>query len=196
MRIPEGVKAAVTVALLWMFVSLAWTAHGASIFSTKYDDQIQQATRKWWPDYPQWQFWKSQLFAESRLNPNARSSVGAEGLAQFVEPTWKEITRAMSLGAVSRTDAQASIEAGAFYMARLRHSWSAAPRPIDDAHRLAEASYNGGIGNMLKAQHACRNALLWVNISPCLPSVTGADNAFQTQTYVARIAQYRALMGR
>lgn len=190
----EEVKAAVTVALLWAFVSLAWHAHGATIFPAQYDGQIRSSVKQFWPDYPDWLFWKSQLYQESRLDPNARSAVGAEGLAQFMPGTWSDIERSLGYGTVSRKLAGPAIQGGAFYMARLRHSWSAAPRPIDDAHRLGEASYNGGIGNLLKAQLACRNALLWVNIAPCLPSVTGEDNANQTRTYVARIAQYRAMM--
>ena len=170
-------------------------AQGATIFPSRYDSQIKAAVKKWCPSYPDWLEQKSQLWQESRLDPNAESSAGAVGVAQFTSPTWNDITRAMGTSAsVSRTMAGPAIDSAAFYMERLRHSWLHVLRPIDDTQRIALSSYNAGIGSLLKAQQRCHGALMWADIMPCLPDVTGDSNAAQTRTYVVRIAQWRAMM--
>jgi soluble lytic murein transglycosylase-like protein len=136
--------------------------------------------------------WKGQLYQESRLDPDARSPAGAEGLAQFMPATWREITAAMGLGVVDRRMAEPSIEAGAYYMAQLRRQWSS-PRPEEDRHNLAMASYNAGLGNLLKAQRACAGALLYADIIICLPQITGRY-AQETIGYVPAIRRWHAMM--
>lgn len=176
-------------ALIWF---LATEAH-ATVFPSTYDAQIQAATKKYWTDYPDWRSWKAQLYQESKLDPNAESPVGAAGLAQFMGPTWSDISRALGYGAISRKLAGPAIEGGAYYMVGLRRSWRA-PRPVDDRQRLAQASYNAGTGSIVKAQAMCANAVLWVDIAPCLPSVTGVVFAKQTTDYVTMIAKWREMM--
>lgn len=184
----------VIVMFLWALAAYFGQAQGASLFPTQYDEQIQSATKQYWVDYPDWRTGKSQLFQESRLDPNARSPVGAEGMGQFMGPTWLDMERAIFAGAtISRSLAGPSIQAYAYYMARLRRSWSGT-RPLDDRQRLGESSYNAGTGNILKAQKFCGGAMLWANIAPCLPQVTGPANAKQTVDYVRMIAHWRSLM--
>jgi membrane-bound lytic murein transglycosylase F len=77
------------------------------------------------------------------------------------------------------------INGGAWYMGRLRSQWSA-KRSEDDRRRLAQASYNAGFGNILKAQVRCKYAASWAEISPCLVRVTGRYSR-ETITYVQRI---------
>lgn len=187
-------------AVAWTIIILAWLAwaashsHAATIFPTRYDLEIRAAAKKWCVTYPDWLSLKSQLWQESRLDPNAESSAGAMGISQFTASTWNDITRAMGIVPVSRTVAGPAIDAAAFYMERLRHSWLHAPRPIDDTQRLALSSYNAGLGSLLRAQRRCENAVLWGTIIECLPAITGNANAEQTRTYVIRIAQWRAMM--
>lgn len=170
-------------------------SYGATIFPGQYDAEIQSAVKRWWIDYPDWIDWKAQLYQESRLDPNARSSVGAEGLAQFMPGTWADIERALYSGAnVSRTLAGPAISGGAYYMGRLRGQWRFGHRDLDDRQRLGQASYNAGIGSLLKAQKLCPGSILWAEIAPCLPRVTGSEFAKQTVDYVTRIAQWRAMM--
>lgn len=180
-------------ALLFLAVVTTTPVKAASIFPDRYDGEIRAAVKLWWGDYPHWQAWKAQLYQESLLNPEAVSPAGAMGLAQFMPATWREITRAMGWGTVDRRLAQPAIEGGAFYMARLRVAWPS-PRPPDERQRLAQASYNAGIGNILKAQRLCGNARLWAAISPCLDRVTGKRNAAETTGYVDRIAKWQALI--
>lgn len=191
----ERARVTIAMAIILLLVALAaWRAHAATVFPSRYDSQIQAAVTKFWPDYPDYKFWKAQLYQESKLDPTAISPVGAEGLAQFMPGTWRDIERALYAGAtVSRTLAGPAIDGGAYYMAGLRRTWRGA-RPLDDRHRIGEASYNAGTGNILKAQKLCRDAALWADIAPCLPRVTGSDFAHQTTDYVTRIAAWRGMM--
>ncbi len=128
------------------------------------------------------------------MNPNAVSPVGAEGIAQFMPGTWRDVSRQMGIPyGISPRDAKWAIDAGAYYMARQRRTWSS-PRPDLDRHFLAAASYNAGAGNLLKAQRLCRGAVLYDEIIACLPAVTGRHSR-ETITYVKRIQRWRAEMG-
>lgn len=178
---------ALAAALLW-----AAPARAGVLGTNRYDGCIRSAVASWWAAGPDWLWWRAQLWQESRLDPTAESPVGARGLAQFMPGTWADVARAMRWGAVSRDDACLSAEAGAYYMARLQSGWSS-PRPQMERHRLAQASYNAGIGNIIGAQRACDGRRDWAEIAPCLPQVTGR-HARETIDYVDRIARWRAQM--
>lgn len=165
----------------------------ADAFPATYDAQIERAVKRWWPDYPDARAWKAQLWQESRLQPNAVSPVGAAGIAQFMPGTWADVVRQMKLPrGASPHEAALAIEAGAYYMAVLRRQWSS-PRAEHERHRLAQASYNAGLGNILKAQKRCGGAALWDDIATCLPAVTGKHSR-ETISYVRLIAEHRARM--
>lgn len=146
--------------------------------------------KRYWPGFPVPLYWKAQLYQESRLDPSAVSPVGAAGLAQFMPGTWQDVIKRLGYPkGVSPHEAKFAIEAGAYYMATLRRSWSA-KRPELDRHELAQASYNAGLGNILKAQKLCGGARHYPDIITCLPKVTGKDNARETSTYVERIRKW------
>lgn len=163
----------------------------ASSFPDRYDAEIREAAERFLPGVD-WRLLKAQYFQESRLDPDAESPVGARGIAQFMPGTWRQVARAMGYEAVDPTMAEPAIHAGAYYMARLRGEWSV-PRPAADRHSLAMASYNAGLGNLLKAQRRCGGANLYRRIIQCLPSVTG-HYAKETRTYVRRIWRYWTAM--
>lgn len=142
-------------------------------------------------DVPYWKLWKAQLYQESKLDPNAVSPVGARGLAQFMPATWNEVTR--ELGIIATPNGEQAIEAGAYYMAKLRRVWKL-DRTALQRHTLAQASYNAGTGSVLKAQARCNDARQWPEISPCMRLVTGDTYARETLTYVARIDQWWHMM--
>lgn len=160
-----------------------------ALFTRKYDGDIKRAVDIYWPEYPFWRSWKAQLYQESRLNPDAVSPVGARGLAQFMPGTWQEVSLELNLIGLS-PNSDIAIEAGAYYMAKMRRFWSS-PRPEEERQRLAQASYNAGAGNIIRAQKLCDGARSWEQIEKCLPQVTGASNAHETQTYVSRIERWR-----
>ena len=157
----------------------------------KYDWQIKKAARHYLPVTP-WQMYKAQLIKESSLNTRAVSPVGAEGLAQFMPGTWRDVSRQLGLVG-SPMDAEIAIPAGAYYMSSLRNMWRW-PRPEEDRYNLALACYNAGCGNILKAQALCNDASLYEPIMACLPLVTGR-HALETLGYAPRIRKiYRGLM--
>jgi len=163
----------------------------AAVFTKKYDRQIEKAAKAYLPAVP-WLLYKAQLWQESRLDPLARSPAGAEGIAQFMPGTARDIFPLLGYAAVDRRLAGPSIEAGAYYMARLRRAWHA-PRPETDRHKLALASYNAGLGNILAAQRACDGAALYEAIMLCLESVTGR-HAVETRGYAPAIYRWYAAM--
>ncbi|HEX7075077.1 MAG TPA: transglycosylase SLT domain-containing protein, partial [Hyphomicrobiaceae bacterium] len=129
-----------------------------------------------------WRLLKSQYWQESRLDPSAVSPAGARGIAQFMGPTWAEVSRAMGWGLVSPHDVRYAIEAGAYYDSRLYRQWRA-PRPETDRISLMLASYNAGLGSILNAQRRCNGAPLYAEIIACLPQVTGRHSS-ETIGYV------------
>jgi len=167
-------------------------ASAGPVIPDRYDREINRAVATYWPDYPRPAAWKAQLYQESRLDPRAVSPVGAAGLAQMMPGTWGDLTRELRLGAVSPHHAIA-IDAGAYYMAKLRRMWRAGRDPAD-RQPLAQASYNAGAGNIIEAQRVCNGARLWAGIAVCLDEVTGTAHARETTTYVARIAGYTRMI--
>jgi len=78
-----------------------------------------------------WQLLRAMALVESSQNPNAISKVGAKGLLQFMDATWRE------WGHGDPYNPEASIEAGAKYIANLI-------KRFDGDYRMALAAYNGG----------------------------------------------------
>lgn len=181
---------ALVLLLTLTLASPAWGARG--LFSDRYDAEIQKAAKLYLPGW-RWEWWKAQLYQESRLDPAAVSPVGARGLAQFMPGTWREEAGRLGFGHLSPHTAEPSILAGAAYMARLRTQWRS-ERPESDRRELAQASYNAGLGNILAAQRRCNGARHWAEIQGCLPQVTGERNAHETRTYTQRIAQWYGLL--
>lgn len=179
---------------LWLCISAlvlsASPSWSGTLFPSTYDREIRQAAEQWWPGIP-WQLWKAQLYQESRLDPNAQSGVGAQGLAQFMPGTWTEVSRALGYGVVDRRLAGPAIAGGAYYMAQLRRQWSQADL---ERHRFAAASYNAGAGNIRRAQRACQGAADWPGASACLDQITGR-HAAETTGYVRQIWRWFAMMG-
>lgn len=163
----------------------------------RYDELIREAAHKHLGSPgPDWRWWKAQIWAESAMDPDAVSEAGARGLAQFMPETWADMERKVWRGE-SRDihDPKASIRAGAYYMALLMCEWNA-PRPAIDRWMLAVASYNAGLGNLLKAQQAAGGANDFASIIAALPQVTG-DHAKETRAYCKRICEtfYTLVLG-
>ena len=169
------------------------TPASAKTFPSPYDGEIHKAVERWWPDYPHWLAWKAQLYQESRLDPTAVSPVGAKGLAQFMPGTWVGVARELRLPAGASPTQDIAIDAGAYDMAKLRKAWRS-PRPAEDRHMLAQASYNAGLGNLIAAQKRCGGLARYAEIIACLPAITGPRNSAETIGYVISIAKWRRLM--
>jgi hypothetical protein len=179
------------VILLAVFLIAQSRTACAGMFPSTYDRSIQGAVAKYWPGMS-WYWLRAQLWQESHLDPDARSGVGAQGLAQFMPGTWADISRQLGYGTYPRTAIEPAIDGAAYYMAQLKRSW---PLAADlDRHYFGLGSYNAGLGNIFKAAKACDNRILWDAVAPCLAGVTGAANAAQTTDYVVKIKRWFALM--
>lgn len=108
----------------------------------RYDSLFRYYAAKW--GIGDWLLLKAQAIAESNLDPNAVSPVGAVGLTQFMPLTWREWwdkvygTRGLPQG--PRTNPERSIELQAAYMAELI-------RVFEDAD-IVLAAYNWGWGRV------------------------------------------------
>lgn len=156
-----------------------------------YDDLIREAAGRY---VSSWDFrWlKSQYYQESLLDPNAKSDAGAEGIAQLMPATRKQLYAELKFPASATAfQPEYAIPAAAYYMAKLRRAWFM-KRTEDERRRLAFASYNAGLGSILHAQRAAGNALDYATIIEALPKITGDANAAQTTTYVSRIERWYA----
>jgi len=140
---------------------------------------------------PKWA--KAVSIAESALNPNAVSWVGARGLMQFMPGTWEWMAKGY-LKELGPLNPRAAIWVGAKYL-----KWNLDRVPdaeIKDGERLASASYNSGWGNVRKARAVCRelpcccSPNIWYNhVESNL--VTGAASQEETRTYVRRIDRWK-----
>ncbi len=155
---------------------------------------MERAVDRWWPPIPEghWLWLKAQLYQESLLDPAAVSPVGARGLGQFMPRTWGEVAGQLGFGRASPHSVRHSIMASAYYMRKLREGWSS-PRPEMDRWDLARASYNAGMGNLLKAQRLADGAVEYARIIAALPRVTGRHSR-ETITYVQRIHRWHTEM--
>ncbi len=156
--------------------------------NTQYDQTIQEAVKQHLPEGYDWRLYKAQLWQESRLDPLAQSPAGALGLAQVVRPTWTMWAPKAGFKGARRTDPIASIHVGAVYLNYLIEEWSW-PRPTADRYCLAMASYNAGLGHLLKAQKLMGNATSYAEIIKGLPQVTGRKSR-ETIHYVGVILDF------
>lgn len=154
----------------------------------QYDSLIERAVKIHLPD-TDWRLYKAQLMAESNLNIHAVSPAGAEGIAQFMPATWKEVAEELRfIAGITPFNPDYAILAGAYYMRKMKNGWTA-PRPEIDRYCLALASYNAGLGNLYKAQKAANGANDYATIMSALPSITGR-NSTETIEYVKRILSH------
>lgn len=146
------------------------------------------ASARWLPQWrPEWL--AALCWQESRYGWRAVSPAGAQGGCQFMPRTWEYVRRARGWPrSASPYHPRYAIEAAAWYLARLRAEWTTV-RPECDRRQLAQASYNAGLGSILRSQRACGMATHWSDLRVCLPSITGRHSA-ETIAYVDLVASY------
>ncbi len=107
-----------------------------------YDKLVKDNARKYQFD---WRLITSQMFQESRFDPNARSAAGAQGLMQVLPRTAKE------LGFLDLVQPQQSISAGIQYLDWTRARFT---KNISLQEKLffSLAAYNAGFGHVKDAQ--------------------------------------------
>lgn len=163
------------------------------MITTEYDGRIKNAAEQHFPGVD-WRMIKAQLIQESGLRPDAVSPAGAQGIAQFMPGTWRDMQKKMQLPReASPFEPDFAIPACCFFMDRLYKGWSY-PRPAADRLALALASYNAGFGNLIKAQRLAGGASDYASIINKLDRVTGFANARETRGYTINIFNYYSKM--
>lgn len=117
------------------------SVNGESI--SPYDKTIKIAAEKidW-----DWRLLASQIYQESKFNPNAESWAGAVGLMQLVPAT------AEMYGASDLSNPKQSINAGVNYLKWLDQLWSKKVPDPEERIKFILASFNVGQGHVLDAR--------------------------------------------
>ena len=144
------------------------------------------AVIKYLPREYDWRLLKAQLWQESRLRTDQVSPAGAKGIGQIMDDTWEQWSVKTGFKDHSVTEPRANIYTAANYLGWLINEWNW-ERHSSDRYCLALASYNAGIGHILKAQAKADDSVLYKDIIEKLPEITGDDNAAETIRYVSNI---------
>ena len=151
-------------------------------WTDEYDRHFRKYSKRYFGPLFDWHWFKAQAIAESGLNANAQSSMGAVGLMQILPSTFKEITDTNPHFAEVETP-RWNIAAGIYYDRTLYRKFPKAPE--QDRLYLALASYNAGYGRILNITRKLGSDMpTWDKARPYMP--------IETQRYVSRI---RSLMG-
>jgi membrane-bound lytic murein transglycosylase MltF len=139
----------------------------------RYDATFRKYSKRYFGVGFDWRIFKAQAMAESEMNPNAVSWVGARGLMQLMPSTYKGIqTRAVGFGSID--DPEWNIAAGVLHDRYLWRKWE-----LDSIHtdrrEFMFASYNAGEGTIMNAQKACTAKSLdrrsWRSVETVAPEV-------------------------
>jgi membrane-bound lytic murein transglycosylase F len=158
--------------------------------SARYDDIFRKYTKRYFGVGFDWRIFKAQGMAESQLNPDARSWVGARGIMQLMPSTFQEI-QSKRPEFQSIDDPEWNIAAGIMHDRYLWRLWERGVREPERRHFMF-ASYNAGEGTIVRACVAARAAQLddarWASIEEVAPSVRRWRYR-ETLGYVRRIEQ-------
>lgn len=155
----------------------------------KYDDYFRKYSKRNFGPGFDWHYFKAQAVAESNLNPEAKSYVGAQGIMQIMPRTYAEIQTKNKLISGAATEPKWNIAAGIWYNKQQFDFWQKG-RALDERLKFMYGSYNAGRGNLLKAQRQAISAGLnprqWQSMYDALPKVTGKHSK-ETLGYVEKI---------
>ena len=139
-----------------------------------YDDVFRKYSKRFFGPGFDWHHFKAQAMAESNLQPNAKSRVGARGLMQLMPSTYKEIKSASSLPMKAINDPESNIAAGILFDRDLYKRWED-HKVEEERLRFTFAGYNAGPGTMLRAKRTARELKLdeyrWKSMEIAAPNV-------------------------
>ncbi len=165
------------------------------LFSAQYDDYFRKYSKRFFGVGFDWRYFKAQAFAESNLNPDAYSHVGAMGIMQLMPSTFLEVSsKNPEFNQID--DPDMNIGAGIFYSRRL---WLALKEHQDEVERIrfTLGSYNAGLGRIIQAKAFALaetlDALLWRNVVHVAPKVLRWKYQ-ETLEYVSRIESIYELL--
>ncbi|MFZ4620246.1 MAG: transglycosylase SLT domain-containing protein [Bacteroidota bacterium] len=143
------------------------------IANDKYDEHFQKYSKRYFGPAFDWKIFKAQGYAESNLDPEAKSWVGAKGLMQLMPATYADIQlRNPELGEIA--DPRWNIAAGIYYNRQLWKRWEEKERHEERMH-FVFASYNAGLQTIKRAQQIAAQESLdvhsWLSIETIAPNV-------------------------
>ena len=154
-------------------VQRAAEARAARKATTRFDDTFKKYSKRYFGPAFDWTHFKAQAMAESNLNPDATSYVGARGLMQLMPSTYQMIqSRQPQLQAIN--DPEWNIAAGIMHDRYLWKLWS---KDIGEPDRFTFmfASYNAGEGTIGRARSVAGAKQLdhaqWSSIESVAPNV-------------------------
>ena len=176
-----------TITLLCISSVLAISDHTvhAEKWTDEYDRHFRKYSKRYFGPLFDWHWFKAQAIAESGLNEDAVSSVGAIGLMQIMPDTFEEIIdKHPHFAEVDKP--RWNIAAGIYYDRLLYRKFPTTPE--QDRLYLALASYNAGYGRILNASRKLgTTSPLWHEVKPHLPR--------ETRAYVVRIIKLMGISG-
>ena len=185
-------------AFLLLFFCLPIPSHGFERYNhvTKFDGYFKKYSKHFFGPGFDWRYFKSQAVAESNLQADAESHVGAKGIMQIMPKTFEEIRYKNASIRGSSLQPKWNIAAGIYYDRQIWKLWKA-KRPFQDKLAFMFGSYNAGKGNILKAQKIAEkkgtNPNLWSSIEKTLYLVTGR-NSKETIGYVDKINKVKGVL--
>jgi len=151
-------------------------------WTDKYDRHFKKYSKRYFGPFFDWHWFKAQSIAESGLNQQAKSHMGAVGLMQILPSTFGDISKQNPHFAEVDTP-RWNIAAGIYYDRTLYRKFKR-NRTQDKLYKTF-ASYNAGYGRVLNAERrAGGDDKSWDTVKMYLPR--------ETRGYVYRI---RGLMG-
>ena len=163
-------------------------ARRAKKVNAQFDPTFRKYSKRYFGPLFDWRYFKAQAFAESGLNPNAKSWVGARGLMQLMPSTYSEIaTKRPEFGAIDQPEW--NIAAGIMHDRYLWKLWEKAIPMDEERFRFMFASYNAGEGTINRALTAAKTnggGPEWRAVEQIAPTVQRWRYA-ETLGYVRRI---------
>lgn len=154
----------------------------SSKWTNEYDRHFKKYSKRYFGPLFDWHWFKAQAIAESALNNDAKSHVGARGIMQIMPATFGDISKKNPHFA-QLDSPHWNIAAGIYYNSTLYRKIKNAP--AQDKLYMTFAGYNAGYGSILNASKRTGNKEKnWDEMKKYLPK--------ETRGYVKRI---RALMG-
>ena len=163
----------------------------ARVVTDRHDDTFRKYSKRFFGVGFDWRIFKAQGMAESNLNLNAKSFVGAQGIMQLMPTTFQEI-RSKNPEIKTINHPEWNIAAGVYYDRQLWTQWR---EDIDqfDHNRFMLSSYNAGRGTLMRAQEVARTKTLdpklWPSIRAVAPEVPRWRHQ-ETLGYIERIEAF------
>ena len=169
MRSGDVARRALCVALL----VCAATSSAPAQHVDRYDATFRRYSKRFFGVGFDWRYFKAQGMAESDLNPQARSHVGARGVMQLMPSTYREIATNRP-DFTSIDDPEWNIAAGILHDRDLWRLWTPVV-PDSERPNFMFASYNAGEGTIARAVAAAQLQKLdharWPSIELVAPTV-------------------------